>query len=123
MIAIIAAPEREKKAYRLRCVFTVPSGAHGRRLEMAKLDAGRRFIRDMALQGREWRSEYGYQLEGPFPHVETLALPSKSMQQRNVHDLSMVQDLTAPSGSEDWKLTMTFVMPERIVETREEACR
>jgi len=123
MTLISVAPDVIKRPYRLRCAFTVASGTTGRALELAKLEAGGRFIKDMALRGYEWASSYGYKLEGPTPHMDVFSLPGKAAQQKNPTDMGIVQDMTIPTRDEDYRLIMTFVMPERHIQTREELCR
>ena len=122
------APERDKKAYRMRCAFTVPSGTRGRLLEKAVLMAGAQFVRDMQSRGYEWRSEMGYKLDGPHPHIELVQFQSKA-QQSKITDMdkvsAMVQEYPkrGQTADEDWRLTMTFVLPEVTMQTKEDLCR
>ena len=133
MPGLIFTPERERKAYRLKCAFRTDSGVRGRHLELLTLEAGKRFIADMAKQGWEFRDEHGLTLKGPFVWEDMQDLPPVWKQQGDDNPLHYVQrstvvekspgiyELSLPNGSEKWELYGVFVRPEIPLGTKETA--
>lgn len=77
---IILRPGLEKKAYRLRCRFSIPAFPTERWLEKAVLTTGKVFIADLAKRGWIYLDKYGIKLSGPFPALTTVRLPPKAQQ-------------------------------------------
>ena len=129
MPGLIFTPERERKAYRLKCAFRTDSGVRGRHLERLTLEAGKRFIADMRKQGWEFRDEYNLTLKGPFVWEDEGDLPTKAQQKRG-HDAFVqrsqvvekspgIYELSLPNGSEKWELYGVFVREEIPLGTKE----
>ena len=81
MPQIILRPGLEKKAYRLRCRFSIPAFPTERWLEKAVLATGKVFIADLAKRGWVYLDKHGIKLSGPFPALTTVRLPPKSQQE------------------------------------------
>lgn len=121
---LIFTPERERKPYRLKCAFRTDSGVRGRTLELLTLEAGKRFIADMAKQGWEFRDEYGLTLKGPTVWEDMQDLPPQWKQERDPNPLHYVQrsvvkqkasgvyEISLDNGSEKWELYGVFTHKE-----------
>lgn len=79
---ILVRPNRETKAYRLRCRFSIVAFPKPRFLERAKFEAAEEFVSDMAKQGWTYVSKFGFKMTGPFPKTVTVTLPKRSQQDR-----------------------------------------
>ena len=133
MPGLIFTPERERKAYRLKCAFRTDSGVRGRHLERLTLEAGKRFIADMQKQGWEFRDDYGLTLKGPYLWEDVGDLPAKWKQAKDDNPAHYVQrssvrekspgiyELSLDNGGEKWELYGVFVRPEIPLGTKETA--
>jgi len=81
-VEVLVRPDRGKKAYRLRCRFRVDAFPNPEFLERAKFRAAETFVEDMRKQGWEYLNSHGFKMTGPFPTVEVVPLPSRSLQPR-----------------------------------------
>lgn len=81
---LILKPDVPKKAYRLKCRFTVESGVQVEQLDRIKVKVAEQFVEDLGKQGwiydpnKLHPAERGFRLSGPFSKVTPLGLPSKS---------------------------------------------
>ena len=79
---LLLRPDLGKKAYRLRCRFTVPAFPRKDWLDKAKVTAAEAFVRDMAKQGFEYVDKYGFEMTGPFAPLVRGSLPKRHEQER-----------------------------------------
>lgn len=79
---LMLRPDLGKRAYRLRCRFTIGAMPSARTLEKAKYHAAELFVRDMKQQGWEYLDHYGFRMTGPFPATEAVTVPKRSQQAR-----------------------------------------
>ena len=82
MNTLILRRDLGKQAYRLKGRFRIGAYPSERALEIGKFEAAEMFVRDMAKQDYEYVDRYGFRLNGPFPHVETVHLPKRRQQER-----------------------------------------
>ena len=82
MNTLILRRDLGKQAYRLKCRFRIGAYPSERVLEISKFQTAEMFVRDMAKQNYEYVDRYGFRLNGPFPHVETVHLPKRCQQER-----------------------------------------
>jgi len=82
MPEILLRPDLGKRAYRLRCRFTVDAYPTREWLDKAKVAAAEAFVKDMGKQGWQYQDKYGFRLSGPFPAISPVALLSKAKQNR-----------------------------------------
>lgn len=82
MPELLLRPDLGKKAYRLRCRFSVGAFPSERSLEKAKYAAAEMFVTDMAKQGWHYLDRHGFKMTGPYPAVEVVQLPKRSQQER-----------------------------------------
>ena len=81
---IFLKPELEKKAYRLKCRFTVEANSLPDWVEKIKYKVAEEFVSDMEKQGWKYDpnklppAERGFKLSGPFSHMQTVQLPKFS---------------------------------------------
>lgn len=81
-LELLLRPDLGRRPYRLKCRFVVGAFPSERTLEQAKYKAADMFVRDMEKQGWQNVEKHGFKMSGPFPHVETINLPSRSQQQQ-----------------------------------------
>ena len=81
-IEVLVRPDRGKRAYRLRCRFTVEAFPNPEFLDRAKFRAAQAFVEDMRKQGWENLGSHGFKMTGPFPAIEVVNLPPRSLQPR-----------------------------------------
>lgn len=81
-VEVLVRPDRGKKAYRLRCRFTVEAFPNLGFLERAKFRAAQAFVEDMRKRGWEYLNSHGFKMTGPFPAIEVVRLPPRSLQPR-----------------------------------------
>ena len=80
---LLLRPDLGKRAYRLRCRFTVGAGISPDKLETAKMKTAELFVQDMRKQGWEYdpnRLEArlrGFTLKGPFSTTPITGAPSR----------------------------------------------
>jgi len=82
MPELMLRPDLGKKAYRLRCRFSIGAFPSRDVLEKAKVACAERFVIDMAKQGWDYLDKYGFRMSGPYPPTEIVNLPSRSKQER-----------------------------------------
>ena len=81
-VEVLVRPDRGKKAYRLRCRFRVDASPNPDFLKRAKFRAAETFVEDMRKQGWEYLNSHGFKMIGPFPAIEVVSLPPRSLQPR-----------------------------------------
>lgn len=81
-LTLILRPDLGKKAYRLKCRFTIEAFPTKRSLELGKFKAAGLFVTDLAKQGWENVEKFGFKLNGPFSPVEIMTIPKRSEQPR-----------------------------------------
>ena len=81
-VEVLVRPDRSKRAYRLRCRFRVEAFPNPGFLERAKFRAAETFVEDMHKQGWEYLNSHGFKMTGPFPAIEVVNLPKRSLQPR-----------------------------------------
>lgn len=81
-LTLLLRPDLGKRAYRLRCRFTVNAFPDTAMLERAKVQAAEMFVRDMAKQGWEYLDKHGFKMTGPFIPMKIVALPKRHQQAR-----------------------------------------
>lgn len=130
---ILIRPDLGKKAYRLKCRFTVDAHISPERFEKLKFEVAEAWVEDMKLQGWEYdpnrieKSQRGFNLSGPFYITPVTGLPkfherrkmtSKEMlpmvaQGRRVFDEG--RDWAVPvtplnqSDKWDWEISAVFI--------------
>jgi len=82
MTTLLLRPDLGKKAYRLRCRFSIGPFPSERSLGKAKRAAAEAFIADMAKQGWYYLDRYGFKMTGPYPSIEVVQLPTRNQQER-----------------------------------------
>jgi hypothetical protein len=75
-------PDLGKKAYRLRCAFTMPAYPRADFLAKAKVEAAELFVEDMAKQGFAYRDEHGFRMSGPYVPTKVGSIPKRHEQER-----------------------------------------
>lgn len=143
MELIIRTP-REKKAYRLRCRFTVDAGASQDSIDKMKIRVAEKFVEDMKKQGWEYdpnkieASQRGFTLKGPFLPTPITGLPKFHERIRfnsrealprvmagdpmRLPDKSWVVDMPTITTTDKWdyELSAVFIRPTIMIETNEE---
>jgi len=134
-VEVLVRPDRGKKAYRLRCRFTVEAFPNPDFLERAKFRAAETFVEDMRKQGWEYLNSYGFKMTGPFPAIEVVNLPSRSLQPRwhqpsqevlqrimagqvvRTNDTSYASDVPSLGACEKWEYELAGVFAHETILT------
>lgn len=131
MPAILVRPDLGKRAYRLKCRFTLPANPKPSWVEKAKYATAQWFIQDMAKEGWEYVGKFSFTLKGPFPHIDVaLSLPKRSKQEqwhfnarqprltRVGKGIPGVANVPLLDGGADWdyELSAVFIRPAIVIE-------
>ena len=87
---VLIKPDLGKKAYRLKCRFTLPAYPMPDWIEKAKWKAAEMFVADMAKQGWEYDPNRlslnvrGFRITGPYSKTPIMVLPTSIERQRLV---------------------------------------
>jgi len=81
-LTLLLRPDLGRRAYRLRCRFTVNAFPDKDMLEKAKFKAAEMFVRDMAKQGWAYLDKHGFKMTGPFVPMNIVSLPKRHQQAR-----------------------------------------
>lgn|SRR3990167_7272440 len=74
MTTLIIKPNRDKRAYRLKCRFKIEPYPRVDRLEREKVRVAEMFVEDMKKQGWDYVERYGFSMAGPFPYVAPVTI-------------------------------------------------
>ena len=115
MVDILLRTDLPKKAYRLRCRFTIEAYPKQEWLDRAKLKAAEMFVEDMIKQGWQYDpnkihpNSRGFKLTGPYTATPITGLPKLNTIKRitNKEALARVSagDPMRDTG-EDWAVTL-----------------
>ena len=132
-VEILLRPDLGKKAYRMRCRFTIDSYPKDEWLEKVKYEVARRFVEDMAKQGYDYIDKFGFKLSGPLDHVAVSHfIPPYNRQEKwhyaardgmpmRVSGDSYASDLPSLAEAEKWdfELSAVFVSRTLVVEVED----
>ena len=142
MVELLLRPDLGKKAYRLKCRFTIEANHKPEYLEKVKYKVAEEFINDIKKQGWEYDpnrlppSERGFKLTGPYPATPMTGLPTKAEQFRfnakrdmpriaagdkmRLPELNYAQSVPLLGETDKWEyeLSAVFIHATILVETQ-----
>ena len=96
MTELLMRPDLGKRAYRLKCRFTVNAFPSPSLLEKQKFKVAEMFVTDMAKQGFAYLDKHGFRMTGPYPQIKTVILPKRHQQARwNASSRALLPGLTS----------------------------
>lgn len=110
---LLLRPERDKKAYRLKCRFKIEAYPRRDRLERAKFQMAERFVVDMAKRGWGYVERFGFTMKGPHPMVEpTTIRPPRQLSAREMLPGIMAGNPFRDTGADYAKPVLPLAMQE-----------
>ena len=82
MVQLLVRPDLGRKAYRLKCRFTVNAFPDPELLAKEKFRVAEMFVTDMAKQGFDYLDKHGFRMSGPYPQIRTITLPKRHLQKQ-----------------------------------------
>ena len=79
---LLLRPDLGKRAYRLRCRFSVGAFPKEDWLGKAKVAAAEKFIEDMAKHDWHYLEHHGIRMTGPFAAMQAMSLPPRHQQEK-----------------------------------------
>lgn len=136
MPSVIVRPDLPVQLYPLRSRIRVPRTATPWQLERAIREQGGTFVRYVAKDGYEWRSEYGMKIVGgPYPPIRPKALPKpiphgklqpgpheRKLDSRDTSYTVELQPM-AIADEWEWEVQAFFTRPAIAVEVLEDDLR